>query len=43
LKESINIGKIERNNQKFEQFIEALKKYRSLMDEKMTKIVNKID
>jgi hypothetical protein len=43
LKESINLGKIEKNNVKFEKFIDAMKKFRSVMDERMNKVLTKID
>ena len=43
LQESINVSKIEKNNQKLEKLVAILKKFRGLMDEKMSKVLVKMD
>ena len=39
LKESLNISKIEKQTQKMEQLMGVLKKFRNMMDERLTKVV----
>ena len=43
LKESINVSKIEKNNQKLEKLLDVLKKFRFMMDERLNKVVFKMD
>jgi len=43
LKESINITKIEKNNQKMEKILQALNMYIAQMDDKLSKVVHKLD
>jgi hypothetical protein len=43
IKESINVSRIEKNNQNFEKMVEALKKYRNYMYEKLNKVISKMD
>lgn len=42
-KESVNVESIDKNNQKMELLVQALTKFRKLMNERLNKVVTKLD
>ncbi len=43
LKESVNVSRIEKNNQKLEKLLDVLKKFRTMMDERLSKVLLKME
>jgi hypothetical protein len=43
LKESISVSKLEKSNQRFQKYVDALRKYNSMIKERMTKTLDEFD